>query len=226
LAARSPTVPPRPRRPTQRPRTGTIPPPPARKPKPKKPPREKKFRPERHERQQPPPWAFFKGALLGFVFALPVAAIVVWLLAHLGFGDPTTYRRTLRFAIVFAGLPAVLSAGGAARVAARAAIAQPSGALRRAIRSGAITFAPAAAGLVLLTALPLGGPATWGRWLTLALIGLGGGLVVGGVIGLWAGGPIPPAPATATPVTPPPEKPPEPTPAETAASPEAPPAVD
>jgi hypothetical protein len=162
--------------------------------KPPRPRREKPWNPRKHERALPPPWAFSKGALLGFVAALPVTAIIVWLLAHLGLGDPTSYRRTLRFAIVFAGLPAVLAAGGTGRIAARAAIARPTGAVRRAIRAAAITFAAAGAGLALLTALPLGGPATGTRWLVLALAGAGGGLAVGGIIGLWAAGPIPPMP--------------------------------
>ncbi len=191
-------------------------PPPARKPK--KPRREKPWDPARHEATLPPRWGFLKGALLGFVFALPVTATAVWVLAHLGLGDPTSYRRTLRFALVFAGIPAMLSAGGAGRVAARAAIARATTPVRRSVRAGALTFAPAGAGLVLLTALALGGPASRAGWGFLALIGIGCGLVVGGVIGLWAGSPIPVTPAT----LPAPEPAPPPT---TAPTPPAPPAT-
>ena len=173
-------------------RTGTIPPP-ARKPRKPKP--ERPWDPARHEATFPPRWAFLKGSLLGFVFALPLTATTVWVLAHLGLGDPTTYRRTLRFALVFAGIPAMLSAGGVGRVAARAAVARATGPIRRSVRAGALAFAPAGAGLVLLTALALGGPASPAGWGFLALVGVGCGLVVGGVIGLWSGSPIPAPPA-------------------------------
>lgn len=136
---------------------------------------------------QPVRWGFAVGALAGFVLAVPATALAVYLLARLGLGNPDrSLGDALRFATLFAGLPAILSAGGTARIALRAAAER--GGTASAVRAGAATFAAAGVGLVLLCAIPLGGlPDRALPFLGFAAAGVASGAPVGALIGLWAG---------------------------------------
>jgi hypothetical protein len=126
---------------------------------------------------------------MGFVVVVPVIAAAVWVLARFGIGDVgASYQRIIGFVSAFAGVPAILTAGGVGRLAAHASVKLRGGGLLGSIRAGALAFAAAGIGLVLLTAIPLGGlPPDPRRWLWLALAGAVAGVAAGAVIGLWAG---------------------------------------
>lgn len=136
----------------------------------------------------PPRWAFFKGLLTGAVIEVPALAAGVWMLARLGLGDPeVSFMRILRLTAVFAGVAAVLTAGGIGRLAAYASV-EKNGGRRRAMWVGARAHAAASAGLLLIAAIPHGHlPDPGLRWLALpamgALVGLGCGAVLGAICG-------------------------------------------
>jgi hypothetical protein len=130
-----------------------------------------------HEPTDPVPprvrFAFWRGALVGACVAIPLVALAVWVLARAGVGARAApLSRVAAMALLFAGVPAALTAGGVAVLAARALeLVGP----RRALWSAALAFAPAGAGLVLLAALPLGQlPEEPTRW---AWLGAAGALV-------------------------------------------------
>jgi hypothetical protein len=145
---------------------------------------------ERDDAELPPigRLAFARGALVGFVVAVPAIATAVYALARLGLGDPSHgASEVLRTSLIFAGLPALLTCGGVARVAARAA-ARPEVGKWRVILAGALPMAAAGGGLVLLAALPLGNlPARSLAYLGYLAAGLLAGAPVGALIGLWEG---------------------------------------
>jgi hypothetical protein len=143
----------------------------------------------RREVGQPPAYAFSKGALLGAVLVIPAMAAAVFVLARFGIGDGAApFSRALEAAVMFAGVPAILTAGGVGRLAARAVIAPDKGTVGRGIGAAALAFAAAGAGLVLLAAIPLGHlPEQPVRWLWVGAAGAVAGAMAGAVIGLWAG---------------------------------------
>lgn len=132
----------------------------------------------------PPRWAFFKGVLTGVVIEVPALAAGVWLLARLGVGDPgVSFMRILRLTTVFAGIAAVLTAGGIGRLAAHASV-EKLGGRRRAIVVAARAHAAASAGLVMIAAIPHGHlPEAGLRWLTLPAMGAVVGVACGALIG-------------------------------------------
>ncbi|HEU5057832.1 MAG TPA: hypothetical protein VFU21_14975 [Kofleriaceae bacterium] len=134
----------------------------------------------------PPPYAFLKGSILGLVVFIPLTALALWLLAQIGIGDRgASYVRIIAFVAVFAGLPAILTAGGIGRVAARLAV-QPGRGQSTAIAVAALNAAVCGAGLVLLGIVPLGEvPSSVGHWLWITGLGLAAGALGGVVIGLW-----------------------------------------
>jgi hypothetical protein len=127
-----------------------------------------------------------KGAVLGLVLLIPLAALAVYLLRLVGVGEPgATYTRVVGFVAVFAGLPAVLTAGGVARVAARLAVARGRG-RKWSVFGAVLHTAVTGAGLVILTLVPLGEvPAGRDRWLWILGLGAAAGAIGGLVIGLW-----------------------------------------
>jgi hypothetical protein len=133
----------------------------------------------------PPRWAFFKGLLTGAVIEVPLLAAGVWVLARLGLSDPdASFVRFLRFTAVFAGIAAVLTAGGIGRLAAYASVDKSGGGRRHAMRVARRAHAAASAGLLLIAAIPHGHLPRLGlAWLAYpamgALIGLGCGMVIG-----------------------------------------------
>ncbi len=76
----------------------------------------------------PPPFAFWKGAAIGTVVVVPAVAGAVWTLGRLGIGNPDAgFIHVLRLTMVFAGLAAVLTAGGVGRLAAQASVEKGAG---------------------------------------------------------------------------------------------------
>lgn len=135
----------------------------------------------------PPPFGFLKGAVLGLVLLLPLAALACYLLARIGIGDPdTSYTQVISFVAVFGGLPGILSAGGVGRVAARTAVAPRRGGTGWSILVSAAACTVIGAGVVILSVVPLGEvPTTSERWLWITGFGGGAGLMCGIMIGLW-----------------------------------------
>ncbi len=136
----------------------------------------------------PPRWAFFKGLLTGAVIEVPALAAGVWLLARVGVGDPdVSFVRILRLTAAFAGIAAILTAGGIGRLAAHASV-EKYGGRGRAMRVARRAHAAASAGLLLIAVVPHGHlPPLGAIWLTIpamgALLGLVCGMVIGAVCG-------------------------------------------
>jgi hypothetical protein len=138
----------------------------------------------------PARWGFFKGLLTGAAIEIPVLATTVWLLSRFGVGDPDAgFMRIIRLTTLFAGVAALLTAGGIGRLAAYASAA---GGRRRAIFVSARAHAIASAGLVMIATIPHGHLplSSWG-WLPMPLAGIAAGLVCGAVIGAVCGGTAP-----------------------------------
>ena len=131
-----------------------------------------------------PPRTFAKGALVGLCLWLPATAAAVFALGH--HGPPlgvAGLERTLSLALLFAGLPALVSGAGIARGAARALA---EGARSPALTGSAAAGATAGIGLSLLAALPVGALADdpW-SWLGLGVAGALVGALSGALIAAW-----------------------------------------
>lgn len=138
----------------------------------------------------PARWGFSKGVLTGAAIEIPAIAATVWLLARAGVGDPdVSFMHVLRLTTVFAGVAAILTAGGIGRLAAHAAA---DGGRRRAMFVAARAHAMASAGLVLIATIPHGDLPTRpiGFW-PIPLAGLACGAVCGAMIGAVCGGVAP-----------------------------------
>jgi hypothetical protein len=134
---------------------------------------------------RPPAGAFWRGAAVGIVVAIPLVIATAFALSRLGIGDPgVSFSRAIRFALVFAAVPAVITAGGVARVAGRAALVRGRERVMTAVKVGAAAFAPAGVGLLVLTVVPLGilPEQSW-RWIWLAFAGGLAGAAAGAAIG-------------------------------------------
>ncbi len=138
----------------------------------------------------PPPNAFLKGAVLGIFLLVPLTALAVYLLGRLEIGDPqASYYSIIGFAAVFAGLPAMVTAGGVGRAAA-SALVRPGerGGPAASTRVATIDTALTGIGLVLLTVVPLGEvPTEVGTWVWIVVLGASTGALGGFVLGLWIG---------------------------------------
>ena len=122
-------------------------------------------------------------------------ALTIWALAHLGVGNPDAeLMHIIRLTAVFAGVAAVLTAGGIGRLAAQVFVdgapagGEPGAELgrrrRRAILRAALAHAAASAGLVVIAAIPHGRlPETSAGWLVFPAAGLVSGAVAGAIIG-------------------------------------------
>lgn len=141
---------------------------------------------------RPPRWGFFKGLLTGAVIEVPAIALGVWLLARIGIGDPAaSFMRILRLSAVFAGVPALITAGGIGRRAAHGSV-EPPGGRRNAIRVAARAHAAAGAALVLIATIPHGHlPGHSWHWLVPLAMGAVVGASCGALIGLVCGGAAP-----------------------------------
>jgi len=137
-----------------------------------------------------PPWGFWKGLLTGAAVEVPMITLAVWSLARLGIGNPEVpVMRLVRFTTVFAGLAALLTAGGIGRLAADAAM---TGGRLRAVYVAARAHAAASIGLVLIAAIPHGQlPGHSLAWLGFPAAGLVVGSACGALIGAMCGGAAP-----------------------------------
>jgi hypothetical protein len=136
------------------------------------------------------PRAFLKGAVFGLILLVPLTALAVYVLGRLGIGDPeASYYNIIAFAAVFAGLPAMITAGGVGRAAA-SALVRPGerGGPAACTRVAMIDTALTGIGLVLLTVVPLGEvPTEVGTWVWIIVLGASTGALGGFVLGLWVG---------------------------------------
>ncbi len=139
---------------------------------------------------RPPRWGFFKGLLTGAVVEVPVLAAGVWFLARLGIGDTDVpFMRVIRLTAIFAGIAAVLTAGGLGRLAAFASV---EGGRRRAAWVTGRAHAVASVGLLVIAVIPHGHLPTRGAvWLLYPLVGAVLGLATGALIGVVCGGAAP-----------------------------------
>jgi hypothetical protein len=137
-----------------------------------------------------PRWGFWKGLVTGVAIEVPALSAAVWVLAHLGVGNPDVpVMRIMRLTTVFAGLAAIFTAGGIGRLAAYASI---DGGRRRAMFVAARAHAVAGAGLVLIAAIPHGQlPGALAAWLAFPAAGIVAGAACGAAIGLVCGGTAP-----------------------------------
>jgi hypothetical protein len=124
---------------------------------------------------------FWIGAAIGLTVTLPLACLALLALAKAGIGTLHPAVQVARYALVFAGLPAFLSGGGVARLAAhRAAEAPSTRTLRTAVRHATPAMAFVGAGLAVLVAVPLGGmPMSMSAWAWVPAVGLVAGAPVG-----------------------------------------------
>ena len=138
----------------------------------------------------PPRWGFIKGLMTGAVIEVPAIAAAVWLLARIGVGNgEVPFMRILRMSAVFAGIAALITAGGIGRLAAT--ISYDRG-RQRAIVISARTHAAATVGLVLIAAVPHGHlPDHRAAWLAIPVFGAVFGAMCGGVIGAICSGATP-----------------------------------
>jgi len=139
---------------------------------------------------QKPRWAFWKGLLTGVALEIPVLAATVWVVARLGIGDARVdFMMAMRMTALFAGIAAVLTAGGIGRLAAYSFVERGR---KRAIFAAMRAHAMASTGLVVIAAIPHGGIdfARW-TWLGLPCAGLVAGALCGAVIGIVCTGAAP-----------------------------------
>jgi hypothetical protein len=137
-----------------------------------------------------PRWGFWKGMLTGVVVEVPALTAAVWGLAQLGYGNADApLMRIMRLTTVFAGVAAILTAGGIGRLAAYASM---DGGRKRAVFVAARAHAVASAGLVVIAAIPHGQlPGRSLDWLAFPAGGLVVGSACGAAIGVMCGGAAP-----------------------------------
>jgi hypothetical protein len=131
--------------------------------------------------------SFWMGAFIALAAGLPLVCLALYLCALAGVGDPgQPVVRVARLALAFAGLPAFLTGGGVARLAAHRALGAPIGQVGpRAMRAAVPAMAAGGAALAFLVAVPLGGmPDRPWPWLWLAVGGALAGALTGALIGL------------------------------------------
>lgn len=126
---------------------------------------------------------------LGAAVVLPLVALTLWALPRLGAGGPpASLVECVRLAFGFAGIAAVVTAGGLGRAAAHASLLDGGHALavRRAMRGQVV----ASAGLAVLAAIAGGHLASEpGPWIAFALAGAVTGVPAGALIGAACGAP-------------------------------------
>lgn len=138
----------------------------------------------------PARWGFWKGLGVGIIVEVPVISGSLWLSAQWAHGDPRVpFPTLLRFTALFAGVAAVVTAGGIGRLAGDASAAH--GRLRTTLNAAG-AHAVASLALVLIAALPHRHlPAHITGWTALLGCGCLGGALTGAVIGLVCSGPAP-----------------------------------
>lgn len=133
-----------------------------------------------------PRFTFLMGGAAALAVGVPLLAAALAILARTaGVGDPATgLERLTRLAYVFAGFPAFLSGGGAARLAAHRAAESGAVGWRLPLVAGAASMGLAGAALAYLVAVPAGGmPEEPVRWIGAGVAGLLAGALTGLGIG-------------------------------------------
>jgi hypothetical protein len=127
--------------------------------------------------------------ITGAVLVVPVIAGCVWLLGRMGYAHPTLpILKAIRSTAVFAGVAAILTAGGVGRIAAQAAM-DDAATRKKPLVVAARAFAVAGAGLTVIAAIPHGHvPDHWSGWLAIMAFGALAGAVCGLAIGAICGG--------------------------------------
>jgi hypothetical protein len=120
--------------------------------------------------------------LTGAAIEIPLIAATVWVVARLGVGNANVgFMPIMRLTAVFAGVAALLTAGGIGRLAAYATVEHGR---RTAIIRAARAHAFASAGLVVIAAIPHGEIDFRDLgWLALPFAGLIAGAICGAIIG-------------------------------------------
>lgn len=145
------------------------------------------------QHKKTPRLTFWLGGFVTATFGLTCLSIALRILARgAHVGDPAMPLETLlATAAIFAGVPALLTGGGVARLVAHRAeehggAGSPS--LTRAMLTGAGAMAIGGTGLAFLVAVPLGGmPERPLAWLPLAGAGAAAGIVTGLALGVLVG---------------------------------------
>jgi hypothetical protein len=121
---------------------------------------------------------------------IPLVAFAVWGAARVGIAHHHDgVIACLRMTVIFAGIAAVLTAGGVGRLAAEASA---TGGRPRAVLVGARAMAAGGAALTMIAAIPHGHlPMTPVGWIGLAVVGAIMGAGGGAVIGLACAGELP-----------------------------------
>lgn len=127
---------------------------------------------------------------MGILALIPAVAATVWAAgAVAGLGPQPTMIEALRLTALFAGLPAVVTAGGVGRLAGQASL---GGGRPRAMWVAALALAFAGGALVVIAAVANQVvPWTPAGWLALIGAGAAAGALAGLGIGLACGGPMP-----------------------------------
>ena len=130
---------------------------------------------------------FWVGAGIGLGVTLPLLCCAFMILARAGVVADQPGVRLARFAMIFVGLPALLTGGGVARLAAHRTLEVPGyRVVRTAFARATPAMAVAGAGLIVLLGVPLGGlPEEPWRWSFIGLAGLISGIPAGLVIAWW-----------------------------------------
>ncbi|MBP9087548.1 MAG: hypothetical protein KBG15_15605 [Kofleriaceae bacterium] len=138
-----------------------------------------------------PRWSFFKGLVVGAIVEVPAFTSVLWWMGQQKLLATSEFMHLLRLTASFAGVAAVLTAGGVGRVAANASVQGRGGRLRSTYVAAA-THAVAGIGIAVIAAVAseLFTPART-SWTWIALAGVAAGAVCGALIGVTCGGPSP-----------------------------------
>ncbi len=138
-----------------------------------------------------PRWGFFKGLVVGAIVEVPAFTGALWWLGRQKLLAPSEFMHLLRLTATFAGVAALLTAGGIGRVAANASIRGRGGRLRSTYVAAA-THAVAGIGLAVIAAVAgeLFTPAH-ATWIWTGMAGLVAGATCGALVGVTCGGASP-----------------------------------
>jgi uncharacterized membrane protein YbhN (UPF0104 family) len=137
-----------------------------------------------------PRGTFLVGGLSAVGLAVPLLTAGLYgLTARLGWGArQPSIEEIFIITLAFAGVPALLTGGGVARLVAHRMAEQSELTVGRAMRRGAVAFAVAGIALAVLAAVPLAVlPERPQRWVPLALLGLAAGAVTGAATAVLVG---------------------------------------
>jgi hypothetical protein len=133
---------------------------------------------------------FLIGGLAGLTLGVPLQVLGIYgLTQRLGWGPMETgFEHILFISLIFAGFPAFLVSGGAARLVAHRIAERPERGFGRSLVRGALAMGVAGIGIVLLCAVPLGAlPENPRHWAPMGGVGLAAGAMTGLAVAVLAG---------------------------------------